>query len=90
MTGKLSGGGSGSCPGFFNSWLRGETAERLYDTSHPCSSEASLSLAVPRPEVGAAGRRSREEIKVEIVFEKAGQNKVNIEEVLSVLWSSGK
>lgn len=36
-----------------------------------------------------AGRRSREEIKVEIVFEKGGQKKVNIGEVVSVfmaLW----
>lgn len=45
-----------------------ELAERHHDMSHPCSSESSLSLAVPRPEVIVVGRRSQEEIKVEIVL----------------------
>lgn len=49
--------------------------ERHSDMSHPCSSESSLSLAVPRPEVSAAGR-SQEEIKVEIVLRKGAERKL--------------
>lgn len=86
--GKLSSGDSLSW--IFHSWLHSEMAERHYDTSQPCSPETSLSLAVPWPEVEAAGRRSQEEIKVEIVLRRRAKRKLILRKLRVYLWSSGK
>lgn len=64
-------------------------AERHHDMSHPCSSETSLSLAVPPTRGGGGGETKSGGNKSQNCFEKGGQKKVNIGEVVSVfmvLW----
>lgn len=73
----------------FYTSLHGEMAERHHDTSRPCSSESSLSLAGPPTwgegdgETKSGGNKSRN------CFEGASPEKANTEEVVSVfmvLW----